>query len=276
MNETTKKIDTLLQALEYVKEFDGKVIVIKYGGSVIENKQLQASVFQDISLLSRLGLQIVIVHGGGPAINQALKERGIVSKAIDGLRVTDEQILRVVIESLKRINKDCVKGLIKAGVRAEDYTRNMLIAKQRDPRLGYVGDIVKLNTDVLIKALAYGIVPVVSCWGTDGAGQMYNINADTAAMHVAEALKAEKLTILTNIHGVLDGKGRRLAHIKVRDIPAYIEHDVIYGGMIPKVQACAEAVTHGVKKAHLIDGTIPRALLLEIFTEEGVGTEVVL
>ncbi len=275
MQETAQKVDMLLQALEYVKQFDGKIIVIKYGGNAMESEALKASVFQDIGLLARLGLQIVIVHGGGPTIDQELAQRDIPKQMIDGLRVTDEQTLEVVKRSLHEINLDCVRGLQRAGARARDYTNGMLVAKQHDPRLQYVGDVIKVHTDDLLKALAYGEVPIISCLGTDEDGQTYNINADTAATKVAEALKAEKLTILTNIEGVLNEHGHRITHLAVADIPGYIKGGVIHGGMIPKVNACAHAVTHGVKKAHLLDGTVPRALLLEIFTDEGIGTEIV-
>jgi acetylglutamate kinase len=151
----------------------------------------------------------------------------------------------------------------------------MFTTEAKETRFGHVGDIVKVNSMSLLKPLAYGIVPVISCVGEDEYGHPHNINADTAATKIAEALEAEKLTILTNIDGVLDADGKRIAQLNVKDIPRYIENGVIRGGMIPKVWACADAVGHGVKKAYLLDGTAPRALLLEVFTDEGVGTEIV-
>ncbi len=276
MNEAATKAELLLQALKYIKKFEGKIIVIKYGGNAMENEELQSSVFQDISMLSRLGLQIVVVHGGGPKIDAELAKRGIKKKTVHGLRVTDDETLKVVVKTLKSVNKDCVEGLKKVGVRARDYTSGMFLTEAKDaPGLGHVGEIIKVDSMSLLRPLAYGIVPVISCMGKDAGGQIHNINGDTAATKLAEALKAEKLTILTNINGVLDSKGKRISHLSVKDIPRYIENGVIHGGMIPKVRACADAVTHGVKKAHLLDGTVPRALLLEIFTAGGIGTEIV-
>jgi acetylglutamate kinase len=275
MDDAAQKADILLQALKYIKKFEGKVIVIKYGGNAMENETLQASVLQDISMLIRLGLQIVVVHGGGLKIDQELAKQGIKKKTINGLRVTDDVTLKIVVETLRIINKECVDGLKQAGVRAQDYTAGMFLTKAQDVRLGHVGDITKVDSRKLLKAMAYGIVPVVSCYGQDKDGHLHNINADTAATKVAEVLKAEKLTILTNIDGVRDADGTRINHLSVADIPRYIENGVIHGGMIPKVWACADAVQHGVKKAHLLDGTVPRALLLEVFTDGGIGTEIV-
>jgi len=275
MKDAAKKADILLQALKYIKQFEGKIIVIKYGGNAMENEELQASVFQDISMLARLGLQIVVVHGGGLRIDNELAEKGIPKEMIDGLRVTDDATLRVVIKSLKSVNKECVDGLKKVGVRAQNFTAGMFITKAKESQYGHVGDILKVNSEALLKPLAYGIVPVISSLGEDEYGHPHNINADTAATKIAEALKAEKLTILTNIDGVLDANGKRISHLRVKDIPRYIETGVIRSGMIPKVWACADAVKHGVNKAHLLDGTVPRALLLEIFTDGGVGTEIV-
>lgn len=275
MKEASEKADILLQALKYIKEFEGKIIVIKYGGNAMENDELQASVFQDISMLARLGLQIVIVHGGGHKIDLELAKRGIEKKTIDGLRVTNDTTLEIVTACLKEVNSECVAGLKEAGVNAQDYTKGIFLTEPKDARFGHVGDIVEVDSMTLLKVMAYGVVPVISSLGEDKHGNTYNINADTAATKVAEALKAEKLTILTNIDGVLDESGKRISHLRVQDIPHYIESGVIQGGMIPKVLACADAVKHDVKKAHLLDGTTPRALLLEVFTDTGVGTEIV-
>jgi acetylglutamate kinase len=275
MNEAAQKADILLQALKYVTKFEGKIIVIKYGGNAMENEYLQESVFQDISILVRLGLQIVVMHGGGPKIDAELAKQGIKKQTINGLRVTDDKTLKVVMKSLKDINEQCVNGLKVVGLQARDVTPGIFHTKVQHERYGHVGEIIKVNTKQILAALANGVVPVISSLGADESGQSHNINADTAATNVAKALKAEKLTILTNIDGVRDDKGKRITHLSVKDIPRYIEAGVIYGGMIPKVLACADAVNHGVKKAHLLDGTVPRALLLEIFTDVGVGTEIV-
>jgi len=276
VQEAAQKADILLQALKYIKKFEGKIIVIKYGGNAMENEELQASVFQDISMLARLGLQIVVVHGGGLKIDEELAKQGIPKKTINGLRVTDDTTLKIVVKTLKEVNKECVDGLQNVGIDAQDYTAGMFLTKTHpDTRYGHIGDIIEADSASLHKALVDGVVPVISSLGADKNGHPHNINADTAATKIAEVLKAEKLTIVTNIDGVLDADGKRIAHLSVKDIPHYIENGVIRGGMIPKVWACADAVSHGVKKAHLLDGTVPRALLLEIFTDGGIGTEIV-
>ncbi len=273
--EAAKKADVLLEAVKYIKQFRDKTIVIKYGGSAMENHDFRTSVFEDISVLCNLGLQIVIVHGGGPMIDAELAKRGIKKRMIEGLRVTDDVTIQVVTESLKAVNKECVAGLAKIGLKAQDCTPHTLLTKVKDVRLGHVGDIIRVDTGRLMQSLAEGIIPVVSSLGEDEFSQAHNINADTAATKIAEALKAEKLTILTNIDGVKDANGKRINHLNVKDIDQYIKDGVIHGGMIPKVWACAHAASHGVHKAHLLDGTIPRALLLEIYTDAGIGTEIV-
>jgi acetylglutamate kinase len=275
MKEAVQKADILLQALKYIKKFEGKIIVIKYGGNAMESDTLQASVFQDIGMLARLGLKIIVVHGGGLKIDAELARQGIEKKTIEGLRVTDAKTLEIVTASLQEVNKECVDGLQQVGIKAHDFTKGVFLTKVRDQALGHVGDIIRVDTKPLLQSLEEGVVPVISSLGMDKNGQPHNINADTAATKVAEAVKAEKLTILTNIDGVLDSEGKRFSHLCVKDIPKYIESGVIRAGMIPKVLACADAVNNGVSKAHLIDGTVPRALLLEIFTDGGIGTEVV-
>ena len=204
MNEASQKADMLLQVLKYIKKFENKVIVIKYGGNAMESEAVQAAVFQDISMLVRLGLKIVVVHGGGLKIDEELARRGIEKKMIDGLRVTDATTLQVVVNSLSAVNKECVDGLKKVGVKAHDFTRGIFLTKALDEQFGHVGDIIKVNTGAIVKSLEKGVIPVISCLGQDKSKQTHNINADTAATKVAEALKAEKLTILTNIDFPVD------------------------------------------------------------------------
>ncbi len=275
MKQATQKADVLIEAVKYIKQFEGKIIVIKYGGNAMENEVLKNSVFEDISVLWQLGLQIVIVHGGGPLIDAELAKQGIEKQTIEGLRVTDDATLKVVEASLKAVNDECVAGLEKFGMKAQDCTLGTLLTEQLDERLGHVGNIIKVDTLQLLKPLAFGVIPVVSSLGQNAQGQLHNINADTAATKVAEALKAEKLTILTNIDSVMDANGERIRHLETKDIKQYIDSGVIHGGMIPKVRAAAHAASHGVSKAHLLNGTIPRALLLEIYTDAGIGTEIV-
>ncbi len=275
MKQAIEKAAILVGAARYIKKFKGKIVVIKYGGNVSANGELNESVFQDISMLSQLGMKIVVVHGGGPKIDEEMRKRSLEKKVIDGLRVTDAATIKIVARVLNDINQQCVLSLQKTGVKAEDCTTTMFETKINNPRLGYVGDIVKVNTDLLLQKIKEGVIPVVSCLGTDMANQVTNINADTAATKIAIALKAEKLTILTNVNGVIDSTKRLIRHISVQDVEQYIQVGTIHGGMIPKVRACAEAASHGVKKAHLINGTVKRALLLELFTDTGIGTEIV-
>jgi acetylglutamate kinase len=275
MEEAKQKADTLVEAINYINKFEGKIVVVKYGGNAMENEELKEAVLTDISMLSQLGLKIVLVHGGGPEIDAELKKKKIEKKVIDGLRVTDEITMKVVAKSLKKINKDLLKILRKTGAKAKDCTKNLLLTVMMDERLGYVGEVKTVKKDALLRKLEKGIIPVIACMGKDiETGHVTNINGDTAATEVAMALKAEKLTILTNVDGVLKN-GELLAHLTLKDVKKYIANGVISEGMIPKVLACVDAVNKGVKKAHLINGTTKRALLIEIFTEKGIGTEIV-
>lgn len=269
------KAVTLVEAFGWVKKFEGKIIVIKYGGNAMNGDSRQDPVLEDIAMLAKMGLKIVVVHGGGPKIDAALKSRGIQKKLIDGLRVTDKTTLSVVSEVLQDVNRDCVEGLRKAGVKARNCTDGTFTTVIHNPKLGYVGSIINVNTNRLLQRLADGVVPVISSLGKDNSGHLTNINADTAAAKLAIALRAEKLTILTNVDSVIDEQGARIRHIAVEEVEDYINSGVVHGGMIPKVRACAEAADHGVKKAHLVNGTASRTLLVEIFTDEGIGTEIV-
>lgn len=275
MKEAQKKADLLVQAIKYIKEFSGKIIVIKCGGHAMQDDHIKKSVFEDIDMLKRLGLKIVVVHGGGPEVDDAVKKQGLKTKRIHGLRVTDAATLKIVEKVFAEINHECVKLLESHGAKATNCTEGALITEITDPKLGFVGEVIKVNTEKINQLLDQRKVPVISCLGRDKTGQLTNINADTAATHIAQALHAEKLTILTNVDAVLDEDGEHIPHLSAHEAEEYIEKGVIKAGMIPKVRACIEAAEHGVKKSHLLNGTIPRALLLEIFTDQGVGTEVV-
>lgn len=275
MKEAKEKADLLVQAIKYIKQFSGKTIVVKCGGHAMLDASIKNSVFEDIDMLRRLGLKIVVVHGGGPEVDAEVKKQGLETKRIHGLRVTDEQTLTVVEKVFKEINQDCIGLLQSHGAKAADCTEGTLVTKITDPRLGFVGEVIKVNIKAINDLLTEGKVPVVSCIGRDESGQLTNINADTAATHIAQALNAEKLTILTNVDAVLDENKQPISHLNAHEAEKYIEEGVIDAGMIPKVRACIEAAEHGVKKAHLLNGTVRRALLLEIFTDQGIGTEVV-
>jgi acetylglutamate kinase len=291
MEHLIGKANTLMEALPYIRRFSGKTFVIKYGGHAMADEKLKASFALDVIMLKSLGINAVIVHGGGPQINQTLKRYGIVSEFVRGMRVTDAETMSVVeMVLVGQVNKEVVGYLNQHGgravglsgkdgmlllskkllqeVKAEDGSRDMV-------DIGYVGDVVKVNTD-LIKTLESGkYLPVIAPVGVGPDGESYNINADLVAGRVAAALHAEKLILLTDIDGVKDRNGALLGSIAVADMHRLIEEEAITGGMIPKVVCCAEALNEGVRKAHIIDGRVEHAVLLEIFTDVGIGTQIV-
>ena len=263
------------EEIKYLKQFMGKLIVIKYGGNAMIHDDHTDSVFEDIALLTQIGIKVVVVHGGGPSIDQEMENHGIERKFVRGLRVTDLSTMNIVARILKQINRQCVESLRRAGVEAQDCTDGTLLTKIKNAELGYVGDIVGVKKENIQSALDHGMVPIISSMGRDETGHQNNINADTVATKIAVALQAEKLTILTNVDGVLDAKGKLISHLSTDEAERLLASHTIHGGMIPKVRACVEAASHGVAKAHLLNGTRKRALLLEILTDKGIGTEVV-
>lgn len=275
MQQAQEKTATLIQAIKYINKFENKIVVVKYGGNAMKSEALKKSVFEDIAMLWQLGLRIVVVNGGGPKIDLEMERKGLKKQLIHGLRVTNAETLDIVKRTLCDVNQDCVEQLNGQRVKARDCTEEIFLTEIRDKKLGYVGDVIKVQTKKLLDVLGQGIIPVVSSIGRDKSGQLTNINADVAAAAAAIALKAEKLTILTNVDAVADTQGRKISHLSIAQAEKHIKNGTIKGGMIPKVRSCIEAVGGGVKKAHLLNGTMPRTLLLEIFTEEGIGTEVV-
>lgn len=275
MNEAKTKADTLVEAIKYIKTYEHKIVVIKYGGNAMTSDDFKRLVFEDIAMLWQLGLKIVLVHGGGPDIDRRMQEGGLQKKTVNGLRVTDAKTLEIVRTVLAEITQDCVTYLKAQKAKAQDCTNGVLLTKIKDEELGYVGDVSEVRTEKLVAALEQGIIPVVACIGQDESGQFTNINADIAATNIAIALNAEKLTILTNVDAVMGADHQKISHLSAAQAQKHINNGVINGGMIPKVLACIDAVDHGVKKAHLLNGTAPRTLLLEIFTDKGIGTEVV-
>jgi len=284
------KATTLMEALPYIRRFSGKTFVIKYGGHAMADERLKASFALDVIMLRSLGINAVIVHGGGPQINQTLKRYGIVSEFVRGMRVTDSETMSVVeMVLVGQVNQEVVGYLNQHGGRAVGLSGKdgtLLFAKkllQEIPTvdgtlepvdIGYVGDVVKVNSD-LIKTLEQGgYLPVIAPVGVGPAGESYNINADLVAGRVAAALNAEKLILLTDTPGVLDGNKQLIPAIAVAEMHRLIEEEAITGGMIPKVVCCADALRDGVKKAHIIDGRMEHAVLLEIFTDVGIGTEI--
>jgi len=284
------KANTLMEALPYIRRFAGKTFVIKYGGHAMSDERLKESFALDVIMLKSLGINTVIVHGGGPQINQTLKRYGIVSEFVRGMRVTDSETMGVVeMVLVGQVNKEVVGYLNQHGGKAVGLCGkdgSLLLAKkllQEVPAengtveqvdIGYVGDVVKVNTDLIRVLEQGGYLPVIAPVGVGSEGESYNINADVVAGRVAAALNAEKLILLTDTPGVLDKDKQLIPKISVAQMHRLIDDASITGGMIPKVVCCAEALNDGVKKAHIIDGRMEHSILLEIFTDIGIGTEI--
>lgn len=266
-NEKTK---VLIEALPYIEKYDNKIVVIKLGGNAMPEIKNAA---EDIAFLKRTGIKVVVVHGGGPEIDRELKKNGMTPKFINGLRYTDEKIIKAVEKVFHRINKKVVYRLKSKRVKAIDAI-NCIKARQKSQELGLVGEITKVDRQKLAKHLDSDHVPVISPIGIGANNKKYNINADTAASRVAVALRAEKLTILTNVDGIMINSSL-MPHIDFRTAKKEIRKGNINKGMIPKVEACIYAVKNKCPKAHLINGLVPHSLLLEIFTDKGIGTEIV-
>ena len=273
------RAQVLVEALPYIQKYYGKVIVVKYGGNAMINEELKHDVMRDMVLMSLIGVKVVLVHGGGPEISSMLKRVGKVSEFVDGLRVTDEETSEIVQMVLAgKINKSLVAKLELLGGRAMGVCGmdgNLLKAKQVDPRLGYVGEIDKVDPTLIDDLLEKGYIPVVSTIGTDATGHVYNINADTAAAAIAGALKAEALISMTDTVGLLMDPKDPSTLVRRIDLEGCEElkaQGIISGGMIPKVECCTSAIKNGVRKVFIIDGRVPHALLIECLTDEGAGT----
>ena len=269
----------LVQALPYIQEYAGKVVVVKYGGNAMINEELKDSVMRDIVLLSLIGVKVVLVHGGGPEITDMLKKVGKESKFVNGLRVTDKETVDIVQMVLAgKINKSLVHLLEQKGGKSiglSGMDGHMITAKVKDESLGFVGEITDVNVDPINDMLEKGYIPVVSTVGCDMDGNVYNINADTAAAKIAGALEAESLISMTDISGLLrdpEDPNSLIAHITVSETKKLMQEGAIGGGMIPKVECCMQAIECGVKKVFIIDGRIPHAILIETLTDEGIGT----
>jgi len=270
----------LSEALPYILKYKDKIIVIKYGGNAMVDENLKQLVMEDVVMLNSLGMKVVLVHGGGPEISKGLKAIGKESKFVNGLRVTDSETIDVVTEVLAgKVNKSLVKQLNLAGGHAVGLSGlddNLIEASQISKELGYVGKIEAVNTEVILDMLDMGYIPVVSTIGSDADGNVYNINADTAAARIAGELEAEKFIAMTDIKGVLKDKNdpsSLMKTINVSELKQLEMAGIIDGGMIPKVQCCVEATRRGVKNVVIIDGRVPHSILIEVLTDEGVGTE---
>lgn len=283
MEKLIKKAQILVDALPYIRKFSGKTVVIKYGGNAMINDELKSYVMEDITLLKYIGLNPIVVHGGGPDISKALNDRGIKSKFINGLRITDKDTMSVAQQVLiGKTNKEIVSLLNTKGGRAvgisgidggfieckKQYTQ----VDGEDVDLGYVGDVVYVKRCLMDLLCNDQWIPVIAPIGTDEEGNTYNINADSVASAVAAAVQAEKLILLTDVEGVKDKDGNVVYEATEAEINRMIDDGTISGGMIPKVKGCMDAIESGVTGVHIIDGRIPHCLLLEIFTKTGIGT----
>jgi acetylglutamate kinase len=281
MLDPSAKAEILIEALPYIQRFWGQVVVVKYGGNAIDGDDGLRPFAEDIVLMRSVGMRPVVVHGGGPQIGALMDRLGKVPEFRDGLRVTDADTLDIArMVLVGRVNRDIVAAInvhapIAVGISGEDAS--LIRATVRDPALGFVGDVGSVNTSILDSLLAQSLVPVIATIGSDDAGQAYNINADTAAGAIAAALGASKLFYLTDIEGIradVEDASSLLSSVSADELDAMIESGAVSAGMIPKVASCAHAVRGGVGQAHILDGRRPHALLLEVFTPEGVGTMV--
>ena len=274
-----QRAEILTQALPYIQKYYDKIIVVKYGGNAMINDDLKEAVMGDIVLLSLIGIKVVLVHGGGPEINEMLGKIGKKSEFIDGLRVTDKETMEIVQMVLSgKVNKNLVNLLQSKGGNAIGLCGidgHMINAKKVDERLGFAGEITDVNVAPIIDVLEKGYIPVISTVGYDKEGNTYNVNADTAASRIAGALKAESLISMTDIVGLCrdkDDPSTLISKVHVSDAPKLVRDGVISGGMIPKVNCCIEAIRRGVHKVFIIDGRIPHSILIEILTDAGIGT----
>ena len=275
----SQRAQVLVQALPYIKKYTGKICVIKYGGNAMINETLKQAVMRDMVLLNLVGVKVVLVHGGGPEISGMLDRVGKKSEFVNGLRVTDKETVEIVQMVLAgKINKSLVNLLCSKGGKAIGLSGSdggMIKAKPKSKELGFVGEITDINVQPILDVLEMGYIPVVSTVGFDSDGNTYNINADTVAAGIAGKLKAESLISMTDIAGILkdkDDPSTLISKIYVEDAAKLMDEGIIQGGMIPKVQCCVDAINLGVRKVFVIDGRIPHSIIIEVLTDEGIGT----
>lgn len=280
MQDSIRKADILIEALPYIQAFRNKVFVVKYGGSAVDNSAALRGILQDLVFLSTVGIKPLLVHGGGPAITAKLSQKGYQSRFVDGVRVTDAAMVELVNEALAEVNAHLVEQIQHLGGRAEGLlSPQQVVLAQPHPQaetLGYVGAVKNIRTAPLREVLETGSIPVVSPIGVMD-GQLYNINADSVASRVAAHIEAEKLVLLTNVRGILrdpEDEDSLFSSLSVAEVEQLIKQGVIQKGMIPKVGACMQALKMDVQKTHIIDAALPHAMLLEIFTNKGIGTQI--
>lgn len=284
MDQILVKAETLIEALPYIRDFNNKKVVVKYGGSAMLDEKLQQSVIKDVALLKLVGMQPIIVHGGGKEISKWIDIVGKETQFIEGLRVTDKDTMEIAEMVLNKVNKDLVQMVERLGVKAAGISGKdgaTLICEKKMPNgndIGYVGDVTGVNSDLIDTLLENDFIPIIAPIGMDNNCESYNINADDAACAVAKAIKAEKLAFLTDIDGVctdVNDKSTLVSVLTLEDADQMIQNGIIGGGMIPKINNCVDAVNGGVSRVHILDGRKEHCLLLEFFTKKGIGTAII-
>ena len=284
MDKLVEKASILIEALPYIRKFRGKEVLIKYGGAVMNYPEIRENVLRDLVFMNYVGIRPILIHGGGSAITENLKKRGIQSRFVNGLRVTDRETVKVVAETLGQINREIVRDINRFGAQAvglsgHDAEILNVVKHKGNGDVGFVGEVVSVNTLPIRELTEFNVIPVISPLGIDEKKEIYNVNADEAAAKIASALQVQKLMVLTNVQGILrDPKegNTLIPSLHVDEVQELIKKKIITDGMIPKVNSCTIALQDGVKKAHIIDGRIKHSLLLEIFTDEGIGSEIIL
>jgi acetylglutamate kinase len=283
MEDAIKKADVLIEALPYIRKFHKKIIVIKYGGSILSEEKFRKSILEDIVFLNFMGLRPVLVHGGGPNISDRMRVSGKKTDFLDGMRVTDEETLALVEEELQKLNSLIVEEIVELGAKAVGLSgreRNIIQVKKKKAKidLGFVGHIVDIDKEPVVDELKKDKVAVILPMGIGSDRRAYNVNADEASSNIASKLEAEKLVLLTNVKGIMrnaDDPHSFISTLTTEEAKGLVKQKIIQQGMIPKVMACIDALENGVKKTHIIDARTPHGLLLEIFTDQGIGTEIV-
>lgn len=279
--EVSNRAQVLVQAMPYIQKYAGKTVVVKYGGNAMINEELKSAVMSDIVLLQLVGVNVVLVHGGGPEINAMLKKTGKESKFVNGMRVTDEETIDIVQMVLAgKVNKSLANQLNLSGGKAIGLCGldgNLLKAEKQTKNgdIGFVGDITDVDVTVINDVINSGYIPVIATVAGGSKGEVYNINADIAASAIASKLNAQKLILMTDVRGLLrdkDDEDTLISVVNVSDVPRLKNEGIISGGMIPKIDCCVEAVRQGVDRAHILDGRIPHSILIELFSDEGIGT----
>jgi acetylglutamate kinase len=284
MQEYIAKAQALIEALPYIQKFRGKEVLIKYGGAALTYQEVRDMVLQDLVFMSYVGIRPILIHGGGKFITDAMKKKGVQSQFVNGLRVTDKATIEVVNETLAELNRSIVHDIERLGgsaVGLSGYDAEILnvVKHTENGDVGFVGDVSSVNTVLLKELTEFGRIPVIFPVGKGPDGEMYNVNADEAAANIAAAMHVPKFMVLTNVKGILRDATKDetlIPSLNVNETQQLIDQKIITGGMIPKVKACIDALQGGVQKAHIIDGRITHALLLEIFTDQGIGTEITL